>query len=141
MNRGSFDVKPSYISGDYVGVFSQEWLDFHINAQYFTPDSPMWYSYHSFGIPLLLSPFLLAAQYVHIAPLAALQLGMVLLQALGVVVLYLYKLIVGIGVMLAMLLGGIVVAQRKRAEAQTVRSRMSEALIVDAEVQVTSGKL
>jgi hypothetical protein len=72
VNRGSFDVKPSYISGDYVGVFSQEWLDFHINAQYFTPDSPMWYSYHSFGIPLLLSPFLLAAQYVHIAPLAAL---------------------------------------------------------------------
>ena len=92
MNRGSFDVKPSYISGDYVGVFSQEWLDFHINAQYFTPDSPMWYSYHSFGIPLLLSPFLLAAQYAHIAPHAALQLGMVLLQALGVVVLYLYTL-------------------------------------------------
>jgi hypothetical protein len=57
VNRGSFDVKPSYISGDYVGVFSQEWPDFHINAQYFTPDSPMWYSYHSFGIPLLLSPF------------------------------------------------------------------------------------
>jgi hypothetical protein len=77
VNRGSFDVKPSYISGDYVGVFSQEWLDFHINAQYFTPDSPMWYSYHSFGMPLLLSPFLLAAQYLHIAPLAALQLGMV----------------------------------------------------------------
>ena len=32
------------------------------------------------------------------------------------------QLIVGIGVMLAMLLGGIVVAQRKRTEAQTVRS-------------------
>jgi hypothetical protein len=52
----------------------------------------MWYSSHSFGVPLLLSPFLLAAQYVHIAPLAALQLGMVFLQALGIVVLYLYTL-------------------------------------------------
>ena len=92
VNRGSFDVKPSYLSGDYIGVFSHESLDFHINAQYFAPDSPMWYSYHSFGIPLLLSPFLLAAQQLHVTPLLALQLGMVLLQAIGVVVLYLYIL-------------------------------------------------
>jgi len=74
VSRGSFDVKPSYISGDYIGVFSSESLDFHINAQYFAPDSPVWYSYHSFGIPLLLSPFLLAAQWLHVTPLLALQL-------------------------------------------------------------------
>jgi hypothetical protein len=60
VNRGSFDVKPSYLSGDYIGVFYYEQLDFHINPLYFTPDSPAWYSYHSFGVPLLLAPFLLA---------------------------------------------------------------------------------
>jgi hypothetical protein len=92
VNRGSFDVKPSYISGDYVGTFFSEPLDFHINAQYFTHDSPMWYSYHSFGVPLLLAPFLLGAQYLHISGLYAMQLGMVLLQALGVVLVYLYSL-------------------------------------------------
>jgi hypothetical protein len=35
VNRGSFDVKPSYISGDYLGVFSYEPLDFHVNPQIF----------------------------------------------------------------------------------------------------------
>jgi len=48
VNRGSFDVKPSYLSGDYIGVFYYEQLDFHINPLYFTPDSPAWCSYHSF---------------------------------------------------------------------------------------------
>ena len=92
VNRGSFDVKPSYISGDYIGVFSYEPLDFHVNPQYFSLDSPAWYSYHSFGVPLLLAPFLLAGQHLHISALSALQLGMVLFQALGVVVVYLYAL-------------------------------------------------
>lgn len=92
VNRGSFDVKPSYTSGDYIGTFFYEPLDFHINAQYFTQDSPMWYSYHSFGMPLLLAPFLLGAQHLHISPLYAMQLGMVLLQALGIVLVYLYSL-------------------------------------------------
>ena len=27
VNRGSFDVKPSYLSGDYIGVFYYEQLD------------------------------------------------------------------------------------------------------------------
>ena len=92
VNRGSFDVKPSYISGDYLGVFSYEPLDFHINPQYFSLDSPAWYSYHSFGVPLLLAPFLLAGQHLHISALYALQLAMVLFQALGVVLVYLYAL-------------------------------------------------
>jgi hypothetical protein len=92
VNRGSFNVKPSYISGDYIGTFFYAPLDFHINAQYFTPDSPMWYSYHSFGLPLLLAPALLAAPHLHISAMHALELGMVFWQALGVVVVYLYAL-------------------------------------------------
>jgi hypothetical protein len=92
VNRGSFNVKPSYTSGDYIGVFSAEPLDFHLNAQYFSPDSPAWYTYHSFGLPLLLAPFLLAGEALHIPALYALQLAMVLLQALGVVLVYLYAL-------------------------------------------------
>jgi 4-amino-4-deoxy-L-arabinose transferase-like glycosyltransferase len=84
--------KPSYTSGDYIGIFFYERLDFHINWQYFTQDSPMWYSIHSFGLPLLMAPFFLGAQHLHIAPLFAMQFGMVLLQALGVVLVYLYSL-------------------------------------------------
>ena len=92
VNRGSFNVKPSYTSGDYIGIFSAEPLDFHLNAQYFSPDSPAWYTYHSFGLPLLLAPFLLAGEALHIPALYALQIGMVILQALGVVLVYLYAL-------------------------------------------------
>jgi hypothetical protein len=92
VSRGSFNVKPSYISGDYIGTFFYERLDFHINAQYFSADSPMWYSYHGFGLPLLLAPFLLAAPLIHITALHALQYGMVFFQALGVALVYLYAL-------------------------------------------------
>jgi hypothetical protein len=92
VHRGSFDVKPSYTSGDYIGTFFYAPLDFHINAQYFSQDSSAWYTYHSFGLPLLLAPFLLLAPPLHIAALHALQLGMVFWQALGVVVVYLYTL-------------------------------------------------
>jgi hypothetical protein len=92
VNRGSFDVKPAYISGDYIGTFFYAPLDYHVNAQYFSADSPMWYSYHSFGLPLLLAPFLLLALQLHIPALHALQLGMLFWQALGVVVVYLYTL-------------------------------------------------
>jgi hypothetical protein len=92
VSHGSFDVKPSYTSGDYIGVFFYAPLDFHINPQYFAPDSAAWYTYHSFGLPLILSPFLVIGQQLHIPALYALQLGMVVLQALGVVVVYLYVL-------------------------------------------------
>jgi hypothetical protein len=72
VNRGSFNVKPSYTSGDYIGIFSAEPLDFHLNAQYFSLDSPAWYTYHSFVLPLLLAPFLLAGEALHIPALYAL---------------------------------------------------------------------
>ena len=92
VNHGSFNVKPSYTSGNYLGVFAPEPLDFHLNAQYFSPDSPAWYTYHSFGVPLLLSPFLLVGEQLHIPALYALQIGMIVFQALGVVIVYLYAL-------------------------------------------------
>jgi len=130
VNRGSFDVKPSYLSGDYIGVFYYEQLDFHINPLCFTPDSPAWRSYHSFGVPLLLAPFLLAGQHFHIAALYALQLGKVLFQALGVVVVYLYALelvrhngaaLVAAFTAVTMLLVGIVVAQRRKVSGWSTR--------------------
>ena len=130
VNRGSFDVKPSYLSGDYIGVFYYGQLDFHINPLCFTPDSPAWRSYHSFGVPLLLAPFLLAGQHFHIAALYALQLGKVLFQALGVVVVYLYALelvrhngaaLVAAFTAVTMLLVGIVVAQRRKVSGWSTR--------------------
>ena len=92
VNHGSFDVKQAYTSGDYIGVFFNEPLNFHINTAYFTEASPRWYSIHSFGLPLLVAPFLLVAAYFHLTPLFALQVGMVAWQALGGVLIYLYSL-------------------------------------------------
>ena len=91
VDHGSFEVKRAYTSGDYVGVFYNAPLNFHINAAYFTEASPRWYSNHSFGLPLLVAPFLMVAAYFHLTPLFALQVGMVAWQALGGVLIYLYS--------------------------------------------------
>jgi hypothetical protein len=91
VHHGTFDIKPSFNSDDYVGVFYGNKLEPQINPHYFTMMSPHWYSIHSFGLPLLVAPFLQLGLQFHFTALHSCMSAMAALSALAVVVTYLYS--------------------------------------------------
>ena len=91
VDHGSFDVNRPTFRADYIGVFFDAPLSFHIDTAYFTGASPRRYSDHRLDCHYSLLPSCCGG-LLHLTPLFALQIGMVAWQALGGVLIYLYSL-------------------------------------------------